>query len=299
MTEPAEHDGTGRVELSFTVLDADPERTVQRQVRVPPGVTVFDSASWNGIAIDSTCGGHGTCHKCKVQVEGRLPDHPARPEDLHPRPARRWLAAGLPGQRDPRPRRRRPPAHHPPQGGDRRRRPAGDPAARDPEEVRRARGADAGRPAHRPRPAARRDRRPRAGRRPARAAPAADGAAVRRLQGHGGDRRRGADRRRAGRHDEDAVRDRLRPRDDDRRRHPARRRDRHAGRRGVDAQQAAALRRRRDHPDQRGDDGPRHARPAAARCCGNPVHAGDPGLHRGLASTRRTSTRWPSPATPR
>jgi uncharacterized 2Fe-2S/4Fe-4S cluster protein (DUF4445 family) len=72
------HDGTGRVELSFTVLDADPERTAQRTVRVPPGVTVFDSASWNGIAIDSTCGGHGTCHKCKVRVlpvveEGRGP----------------------------------------------------------------------------------------------------------------------------------------------------------------------------------------------------------------------------------
>src|SRR6478736_2395620 len=64
------HDGTGRVELAFTVLDADPERTAQRTVRVPPGVTVFDSASWNGIAIDSTCGGHGTCHKCKVKIEG-------------------------------------------------------------------------------------------------------------------------------------------------------------------------------------------------------------------------------------
>jgi uncharacterized 2Fe-2S/4Fe-4S cluster protein (DUF4445 family) len=67
------HDGTGRVELAFTVLDADPERTAQRTVRVPPGVTVFDSASWNGIAIDSTCGGHGTCHKCKVRVEGTTP----------------------------------------------------------------------------------------------------------------------------------------------------------------------------------------------------------------------------------
>ncbi len=64
------HDGTGRVELSFTVRDVDPDRTAQRQVRVPPGVTVFDSASWNGIAIDSTCGGHGTCHKCKVVIEG-------------------------------------------------------------------------------------------------------------------------------------------------------------------------------------------------------------------------------------
>ena len=71
--EPTPHDGTGRVQLSFTVLDRDPERTTQRQVRVPPGVTVFDSASWNGIAIDSTCGGHGTCHKCKVRIDGSTP----------------------------------------------------------------------------------------------------------------------------------------------------------------------------------------------------------------------------------
>ncbi|KQW47525.1 metal-binding protein [Nocardioides sp. Root1257] len=61
------NDGTGRVDLSFTVEEA------QRTVRVPPGVTVFDAASWNGIAIDSTCGGHGTCHKCKVRVEGSTP----------------------------------------------------------------------------------------------------------------------------------------------------------------------------------------------------------------------------------
>lgn len=39
-----------------------------KTVRVPPGVTIFDAASWNGIAIDSTCGGHGTCKKCKVRV---------------------------------------------------------------------------------------------------------------------------------------------------------------------------------------------------------------------------------------
>jgi len=39
-------------------------------VRVPPGVTVFDAASWNGIAIDSTCGGHGTCKKCKIRILG-------------------------------------------------------------------------------------------------------------------------------------------------------------------------------------------------------------------------------------
>lgn len=37
-------------------------------VRVPPGVSVFDAASWNGIAVDSTCGGHGTCKKCRVRI---------------------------------------------------------------------------------------------------------------------------------------------------------------------------------------------------------------------------------------
>ena len=57
---PGSHDGTGRVRLHFT--------PAERSYAVPPGVTVFDAASWNGIAIDSTCGGHGTCKKCKVQV---------------------------------------------------------------------------------------------------------------------------------------------------------------------------------------------------------------------------------------
>jgi len=31
-----------------------------KTVRVPLGVTVFDVASWNAIAVDSTCGGHGS-----------------------------------------------------------------------------------------------------------------------------------------------------------------------------------------------------------------------------------------------
>ncbi|MDQ6935619.1 MAG: 2Fe-2S iron-sulfur cluster-binding protein, partial [Actinomycetota bacterium] len=66
----ATHDGTGRVNLSFTVDTGTDTASTQRSVRVPPGVTVFDSASWNGIAIDSTCGGHGTCHKCRVKVTG-------------------------------------------------------------------------------------------------------------------------------------------------------------------------------------------------------------------------------------
>jgi uncharacterized 2Fe-2S/4Fe-4S cluster protein (DUF4445 family) len=46
----------------------------ERAVRVPYGVTLFDAASWNGIAIDSTCGGYGTCKKCKVRVlSGDMP----------------------------------------------------------------------------------------------------------------------------------------------------------------------------------------------------------------------------------
>ena len=55
-------DGHGRRRLRFAPSGVD--------VRVPPGVTVFDAASWNGVAIDSTCGGHGTCKKCRVQVVG-------------------------------------------------------------------------------------------------------------------------------------------------------------------------------------------------------------------------------------
>jgi uncharacterized 2Fe-2S/4Fe-4S cluster protein (DUF4445 family) len=59
-------DGTGRVRIAF-----EPSG---REVRVPPGVSVFDAASWNGIAIDSTCGGHGTCKKCRVRiVDGSVP----------------------------------------------------------------------------------------------------------------------------------------------------------------------------------------------------------------------------------
>lgn len=68
----ASHDGTGRVELDFTV-EAKEGPSSERSVRVPPGVTVFDAASWNGIAIDSTCGGHGTCHKCQVLVTPTAP----------------------------------------------------------------------------------------------------------------------------------------------------------------------------------------------------------------------------------
>lgn len=71
VTEPVEPadgsaDAPGRVRLHFQPSD--------KEFRVPPGVTVFDAASWNGIAIDSTCGGHGTCKKCKVRImDGSIP----------------------------------------------------------------------------------------------------------------------------------------------------------------------------------------------------------------------------------
>jgi uncharacterized 2Fe-2S/4Fe-4S cluster protein (DUF4445 family) len=62
----APDDGAQRVRLRFL-----PDGV---EVRVPSGTPVFDAASWNGIAIDSTCGGHGTCKKCKVRVlSGEVP----------------------------------------------------------------------------------------------------------------------------------------------------------------------------------------------------------------------------------
>jgi uncharacterized 2Fe-2S/4Fe-4S cluster protein (DUF4445 family) len=54
------HAGPVRVDLVF--------EPAGKRVRVPEGVTLFDAASWNGVAIDSTCGGHGTCKKCRVRV---------------------------------------------------------------------------------------------------------------------------------------------------------------------------------------------------------------------------------------
>ena len=83
-------DGSERVRLRFLPDGAE--------VRVPSGTPVFDAASWNGIAIDSTCGGYGTCKKCKVRVvSGELPVGPIDPRAFTQRRARRWLAACVPG----------------------------------------------------------------------------------------------------------------------------------------------------------------------------------------------------------
>ena len=58
-----------RVSIRF-----EPDGARPKEVRVPGGATLFDAASWNGIAVDSTCGGHGTCKKCRMRVvEGDVP----------------------------------------------------------------------------------------------------------------------------------------------------------------------------------------------------------------------------------
>jgi uncharacterized 2Fe-2S/4Fe-4S cluster protein (DUF4445 family) len=62
---PEEPPHPDRVRLRF--LQSGEDRAV-KEARVLAGTTIFDAASWNGVAIDSTCGGHGTCKKCKVKV---------------------------------------------------------------------------------------------------------------------------------------------------------------------------------------------------------------------------------------
>lgn len=69
-----EHDGTGRVKLAIRSLEKDGTVANERTITVPTGVSAFDAASWNGIAIDSTCGGYGTCKKCKIKItKGDIP----------------------------------------------------------------------------------------------------------------------------------------------------------------------------------------------------------------------------------
>src|SRR5207244_23368 len=69
-----------RVRLRFEQADGTTKET-----RVPAATTVFDAASWNAVAIDSTCGGHGTCKKCKVRVaSGAVPVSSVDPRAFSP-----------------------------------------------------------------------------------------------------------------------------------------------------------------------------------------------------------------------
>ena len=293
--EPAPRRTTarGRVRLRFLPDGAE--------VRVPSGTPVFDAASWNGIAIDSTCGGHGTCKKCKVRVvSGDVPVGALDPRAFSPDGAARGMAARVPraGARE-RPRGRGAAAADAAEGGARRRRAPRDPAPVGAEAPPRARGADAGGPALGPPARARRDRRPRAAR--------IDRAAARRSAGC-------CDALdfdvTAVVCDEELID--IEPGDTTARRFAiafdlgtttvvATLLDLDSGqpRRGaLDAQPPAAVRRRRDHADLGDDDGRQRAR----RRCATRAHEtlGEltaRGLRRGRASTRARCTRSPSAAT--
>jgi uncharacterized 2Fe-2S/4Fe-4S cluster protein (DUF4445 family) len=74
LPEPPAQD---RVRLRFLQVGED---HAIKEARVLAGTTIFDAASWNGVAVDSTCGGHGTCKKCKVRVvSGVAPLSPVDP----------------------------------------------------------------------------------------------------------------------------------------------------------------------------------------------------------------------------
>jgi uncharacterized 2Fe-2S/4Fe-4S cluster protein (DUF4445 family) len=71
-----------RVRLRFLQVGED---HAVKEARVLSGTTVFDAASWNGVAIDSTCGGHGTCKKCRVRVvSGEAPISSVDPRAFSP-----------------------------------------------------------------------------------------------------------------------------------------------------------------------------------------------------------------------
>jgi uncharacterized 2Fe-2S/4Fe-4S cluster protein (DUF4445 family) len=87
-----------RVRLRFEQADG-----TTKEARVPAGTTMFDAASWNAVAIDSTCGGHGTCKKCKVRVaSGAVPVSSVDPRAFSPDELRAgWrLACRAPAEED-------------------------------------------------------------------------------------------------------------------------------------------------------------------------------------------------------
>ena len=265
---------------------------------MPAGTPIFDAASWNGVAIDSTCGGHGTCKKCKVRIdEGEVPISSVDPRAFSPDELRDgWrLACRAPARADlvvhvP-PLQTRPKAALVGVGRHVILRPAvmkrhlvlEEPSLED------QRSDVASGPG--------RARGPRAARRAGGRADARQGDARRGLRRDGGGVRRPADRRRARRHHRAAVRDRVRPRHHHRGRHAARPRDRPARRRALDAQPPAAIRRRRDLA-RLGHDARRAALGAARGARARDARRADRArCARRRASRRRRSTRSWSSAT--
>jgi len=73
--KPTSATSAGKVKVTFL-----PKET---STRVPAGTTLFHAAAWTGQPIESTCGGRGTCGKCRVQViEGSTPITPADQDHL-------------------------------------------------------------------------------------------------------------------------------------------------------------------------------------------------------------------------
>lgn len=67
----------GKIEVTYL-----PSGTV---AHVPAGTTLFHAANWAGLPIESTCGGRGTCGKCKVRLlEGEAEPTPADHRHLSP-----------------------------------------------------------------------------------------------------------------------------------------------------------------------------------------------------------------------
>lgn len=60
MSHSSALDGQAKVTIHFQPHD--------KVTRVPVGVSIFNAANWIGLAIDSTCGGLGTCGKCRVKL---------------------------------------------------------------------------------------------------------------------------------------------------------------------------------------------------------------------------------------
>ena len=272
--------GTGRVRLTFK-----PEGG---EVRVPQGTTVFDAASWNGIAIDSTCGGHGTCRKCKVKVlDGDVPVDRLDPRAFQPDELRDgWRLACRAIARDDLqievpPLQTRPKAALVGVGRHVILRPAvqkrylelEEPTLEDQtSDLERVLAAIDDLELRVELAAVRR---------------LGAGAALVGLQGDGGDLRRRADRCGAGRHHRAAVRDRLRPGDDDRGGYAARPVDRPAGGRALDAEPPAAVRRRRDLAGLGDDDRPGRAGDAADPRPRDPQPADHRGLRGGVGRPGR------------
>jgi uncharacterized 2Fe-2S/4Fe-4S cluster protein (DUF4445 family) len=78
--------------MDAAALKSDKIRVIfqprETATRVPPGTTLFHAAAWIGQPIESTCGGRGTCGKCKVRiVSGPSPvstadQHHLKPEEI-------------------------------------------------------------------------------------------------------------------------------------------------------------------------------------------------------------------------